>query len=96
VDIQPGNWTGIGLAIRNNTYYNFQDFKQLNCKTLSGMKYNELWKILKKAGWKQIHGRKHDLAVDPRNSSHLIPVPRHKGEVPAGTADSILKEAGLK
>jgi predicted RNA binding protein YcfA (HicA-like mRNA interferase family) len=60
------------------------------------MKYSELWKILKAAGWKQIHGRKHDLAVNPENPDHLIPVPRHKDEVPSGTAHSILKEAGLK
>ncbi|GHV34374.1 hypothetical protein FACS18949_10320 [Clostridia bacterium] len=60
------------------------------------MTTNELWRILKKAGWTQSHGGKHDLAVDPKNVQHTIPVPRHRGEVPLGTANSILKEAGLK
>ena len=60
------------------------------------MKYSALGKILKAAGWKQEHGAKHDLAVDPKNIKHKIIVPRHKGEVTTGTADSILSEAGLK
>ena len=60
------------------------------------MTNQELWKKLKKVGWTQKHGGKHDLAVDPKNPQHTIPVPRHRGEVPKGTANAILSEAGLK
>jgi len=53
------------------------------------MKYSEVWKLLKAAGWKQIRGRKHDPAVKYENPGHLIPVPGHKDEVPSGTAHSM-------
>ena len=60
------------------------------------MRYSALWKLLKAAGWEQEHGAKRGLAVDPKNIKHKIIVPRHKGEVPTGTADSIPSEARLK
>jgi predicted RNA binding protein YcfA (HicA-like mRNA interferase family) len=60
------------------------------------MKYSELWKLLKAAGWKQGHGKKHDYAVHPENPKYKIIVPRHKSEVPSGTAEAILEAAGLK
>lgn len=49
------------------------------------MTKRELEKILKQNGWEIING-----------TSTKIPIPRHKGDIPAGTANSILKDAGLK
>ena len=59
------------------------------------MTYTELWKKLKKAGWTQMHGAKHDMAVNP-NTNQAIAIPRHKGDIPIGTAKAILRQAGLK
>jgi predicted RNA binding protein YcfA (HicA-like mRNA interferase family) len=60
------------------------------------MTYRELWQKLTQAGWIHGHGSKHDLAISPDNPNYAIPVPRHVGNVPIGTANSILKAAGLK
>lgn len=59
------------------------------------MTKKELEKILKKEGWKIVSGAKHDMAVK-KGTSTKIPIPRHKGDIPKGTANSILKDAGLK
>lgn len=53
----------------------------------------EIERKFKAAGWKIVHGSKHDLAVSPIGQK--IALPRHKGDVPTGTARNILKEAGL-
>ena len=58
------------------------------------MTAKQLKMLLKKAGWCIEPGAKHDLA---RNADgRKIPIPRHKGDIPIGTAQKILKEAGLK
>ncbi|MEG2381185.1 MAG: type II toxin-antitoxin system HicA family toxin [Oscillospiraceae bacterium] len=59
------------------------------------MERKELEKMLKKEGWTIIHGAKHDMAIKD-GSSAKIPLPRHKGDIPIGTLNSILKDAGLK
>lgn len=53
----------------------------------------ELERKLRKAGWTFKHGTNHDLAVSP--TGHIIPIPRHKGDIPKGTALKILKMAGI-
>lgn len=53
----------------------------------------ELEKKLRKAGWTIEHGSKHDKAVSP--TGQIVPIPRHKGDIPKGTAEAILKEAEL-
>jgi predicted RNA binding protein YcfA (HicA-like mRNA interferase family) len=53
----------------------------------------ELERKFKKAGWSLQHGKRHDLFVSP--SGQKIALPRHKGDIPKGTALAILKEAGL-
>jgi len=60
------------------------------------MTKRELEQKLRKAGWIIIHGRAHDLATNPQKPGVKIPIPRHSGDVPKGTANSILKDAGLK
>ena len=52
------------------------------------MTADEIKKRLRKAGWWFEPGAKHDLACNADG--------RHKGDIPIGTAQKILKEAGLK
>lgn len=58
------------------------------------MTKRELEKILKKNGWKIVHGAKHDAAVKDGTGTK-IPIPRHKGDLDKYTAETILKEAGI-
>jgi len=55
----------------------------------------ELEQKLLKAGWVITHGKAHDLATNPQRPGVKIPIPRHTGDIPVGTAKSILKDAGL-
>jgi predicted RNA binding protein YcfA (HicA-like mRNA interferase family) len=54
----------------------------------------ELENLLKKAGFEKVSGGRHDiwkkLGFPP------IPVPRHRGDIKAGTAQKILKAAGIR
>lgn len=59
------------------------------------MTKKELEKKLKADGWTIEHGAKHDLATK-EGIRTKITIPRHKGDIPIGTANSILKAAGLK
>lgn len=58
------------------------------------MKVKELEKLLKQAGWAKEEGAKHTKWT--KAGQRPITVPRHKGDVPVGTANSILKAAGLR
>lgn len=60
------------------------------------MKTGELIKQLKEHGWKLVrHGHRHDLYAKP-GCKDSIAVQRTKGEVPKGTANKILKDAGIR
>jgi len=59
------------------------------------MTASEIIKLLKKAGYEIIAGAKHDKAIH-KETGKIIAIPRHKGDLPTGTAHNILKEAGLK
>ena len=59
------------------------------------MTKRELVQKLHKAGWMITHGKAHDLATNPQKPGVKITIPRHSGDVPKGTAKSILKTAGL-
>ncbi len=59
------------------------------------MTSNEIIKLLKKAGYEIIAGAKHYKAIH-KESGKMITIPRHKGDIPKGTAHNILKEAGIK
>jgi len=59
-----------------------------------GMTKLELERKFRKAGWSFVQGANHELAVSP-DGKKKIPIPRHKGDIPKGTAFAILKEAGL-
>ena len=60
------------------------------------MTKRELEKKLLKAGWVITNGKAHDLATNPLKPGIKIPIPRHKGDIPKGTANSILKDAELE
>ena len=60
------------------------------------MKTSELIKLLKKAGFiKGREGGRHTLYENP-NTGKSIAVSRHAKEIPTGTAERILKQAGIK
>jgi predicted RNA binding protein YcfA (HicA-like mRNA interferase family) len=56
------------------------------------MTKKQLLKILKEAGFDKIREGKHEVWGKGGLS---IPIPRHKGDIPKGTATSILKRAGI-
>lgn len=58
------------------------------------MTKKEIEKLLIAAGFEKKSGGRHDIWV--RGGFPPIPVPRHKGDIPFGTARSILKSAGLE
>lgn len=60
------------------------------------MTEREILKRLTGAGWEITEGKRHHLATHPQHPGKKIPVPRHKGDIPKGTAEAILKQAGLK
>lgn len=60
------------------------------------MKTSELIKLLKQAGFKKFdEGARHTEFLNPTTGKKVY-VWRHKKEVPTGTANKILKDAGLK
>lgn len=60
------------------------------------MKTQELIKMLKKGNCKVLrHGSNHDIWTSELTGKQFA-VPRHKAEIPIGTLNNILKDAGLK
>lgn len=59
------------------------------------MKLSELHKLLKKNKcYLERHGSNHDIWYSEKTGKKFS-VPRHKAEIPKGTARNILKDAGL-
>lgn len=60
------------------------------------MKIQELLKLLKKNNCEVLrNGSRHDIWFSPVTKKQFA-VPRHKAEIPIGTLNNILKDAGLK
>lgn len=60
------------------------------------MKLQELVKLLKKNNCRiKRRGSRHDIWYSSMTGKEF-PVPRHKAEIPIGTLNNILKDAGLK
>jgi predicted RNA binding protein YcfA (HicA-like mRNA interferase family) len=60
------------------------------------MKTQELLKLLKKNHCSLVRsGKRHDIWRSELTGKEF-PVPRHKAEIPSGTLENILKDAGLK
>lgn len=58
------------------------------------MTKHDVEKLLKQASFEKDAGGRYDIWTQKGFS--LIPVPRHKGDIPKGTLKSILKSAGLE
>ncbi|PIP58982.1 MAG: addiction module toxin, HicA family [Verrucomicrobia bacterium CG_4_10_14_3_um_filter_43_23] len=58
------------------------------------MTVQKLEKLLKAAGFEKSQGGNH--TIWKKKGFPPIPVPRHKGDIPKGTLDNILKHSGLK
>jgi predicted RNA binding protein YcfA (HicA-like mRNA interferase family) len=60
------------------------------------MKFREIEKIILSDGWilKEVKGS-HNQYVHPTKSGRVT-IPKHSGDIPKGTLNSILKQAGLK
>ncbi len=64
-------------------------------KAVRKLTFKEVEKLLKANGWKykSTNGSHYNYVND---KGEKIPVPRHSGDIPKGTLNSILKQAGLK
>lgn len=58
------------------------------------MKVKEIERLLAQAGWTKEEGAKHTKWI--QEGRRPVMVPRHKGDLPLGTALAILKQAGVK
>ena len=62
------------------------------------MKYREVMKLLRDDGWREIPERTRGSHIQLRHpiKPGKVTVPSHTGDIPPGTLNSILKQAGLK
>lgn len=62
------------------------------------MTVREILKILYDDGWTEVDSRKKGSHVQLKHPVKLgkLMVPSHKGDIPVGTLNSVLKQAGLK
>lgn len=60
------------------------------------MTFNELDRLLKADGWELKNVRGSHFQYIHLTKPGKVTVPSHKGDIPKGTANSILKQAGLK
>jgi predicted RNA binding protein YcfA (HicA-like mRNA interferase family) len=60
------------------------------------MTAKELKRKLIAAGWSITQGGGHEMATHPQKPGIKIPIHRHTGDIPTGTLNRILKDAGLR
>ena len=60
------------------------------------MKVKELLKLLKDDGWMEKDQKGSHLQLVHSSKTGKVTVPVHKGDIPVGTLNAILKQAGLK
>ncbi len=60
------------------------------------MTAKEIVKLLKKDGWIECDTRGSHLQLEHPIKKGKVTVPIHSGDIPKGTLNSILKQAGLK
>jgi predicted RNA binding protein YcfA (HicA-like mRNA interferase family) len=61
------------------------------------MKYNELFRLLKKDGWNEIRQKGSHVILEHPEKQEQLTVPYHAGkEVKKGLLTAILKQAGIK
>lgn len=60
------------------------------------MTAKEVIKLLKADGWTEVRSRGSHIQLKHPNKKGLVTVPMHSGDIPRGTLNSILKQAGIK
>jgi predicted RNA binding protein YcfA (HicA-like mRNA interferase family) len=60
------------------------------------MKVRELLKVLSKDGWREKDQKGSHLQLEHPVKKGKVTVPVHGGDIPKGTLNAILKQAGLK
>ena len=60
------------------------------------MTIREVLKVLKADGWYETAQRGSHIQLEHDEKKGKVTVPNHNGDVPKGTLNSILKQAGLK
>lgn len=60
------------------------------------MTFRELEKIMLSKGWYHHHTNGSHYIYKHKELKRSIPIPNHKGDIPKGTLNMILKQAGLK
>ena len=60
------------------------------------MKVRELLQLLKKDGWEEKTQKGSHLQLEHPSKLGKVTVPIHAGDIPKGTLNAILKQAGLK
>lgn len=62
------------------------------------MTVREILKILKTDGWSEVPGHTKGSHIQLKHSTKpgKVTVPSHSGDIPKGTLNSILKQAGIK
>lgn len=60
------------------------------------MTFREVEKLLISNGWYHTHTNGSHYIYKSEEKEGSIVVPRHKGDIPKGTLNSILKQAGIK
>jgi len=60
------------------------------------MKFKEMLKLLKEDGWEEKSQKGSHLQLVHTSKPGKVTLPAHGGDIPKGTLNSILKQAGLK
>lgn len=60
------------------------------------MTFNNLERIIKSDGWVYEYARGSHCYYSHPTKKGKVTIPKHKGDIPKGTVNSILKHAGLK
>jgi len=60
------------------------------------VKVRELLKVLKNDGWQEIAQKGSHLQLEHPTKKGKVTVPIHGGDIPKGTLNSIMKQAGIK
>ena len=60
------------------------------------MTFKEVEKLIKNDGWIYEYARGSHFHYSHPTKKGKVVIPNHKGDIPKGTVNSILKQAGLK
>lgn len=60
------------------------------------MKVRELIKLVKDDGWYEVEQNGSHIQYKHKIKKGKVTIPNHNGDIPKGTLNSVLKQAGLK